>query len=75
MTVKGSPLLTRPPTITTTFPVVAPAGTATPMLVADHVDGVADVPLNVTMLASRVAPKLDPEIVTTGADVCRREGC
>ena len=59
VTVKGSPLLTRPPTITTTFPVVAPAGTATPMLVADHVDGVADVPLNVTMLASRVAPKLD----------------
>ena len=63
VTVKSSPLLTRPPTITTTLPVVAPVGTDTTMLVADHVDGVADVPLNVTMLASWAAPKLDPEIV------------
>ena len=62
--VNVKPLLARPPTVTTTFPVVAPAGTGTTMLVADHVVGVALVPLNVTVLVPFVAPKLVPAIVT-----------
>jgi hypothetical protein len=49
-TVKDAPLLGTPPTVTTTLPVVAPAGTGTVMLVADHAVGDADVPLNVTVL-------------------------
>ena len=34
VTVKLTPLLATPPTVTTTFPVVAPLGTVVPMLVA-----------------------------------------
>ena len=63
-TVYVSALLARPPTVTTTLPVVAPVGTGTAMLVADQVVGVAAVPLNVTVLVPRVAPKLVPVIVT-----------
>jgi hypothetical protein len=59
-----SALLARPPTVTTTLPVVAPVGTDTAMLVADQLVGVAAVPLNVTVLVPRVAPKLVPAIVT-----------
>jgi len=58
-------LLARPPTVTTTLPVVAPVGTGTTMLVADQVVGVEVVPLNVTVLVPFVAPKFAPEIVTT----------
>src|SRR3984893_15519270 len=47
-TVNDTPLLATPLTVTTTLPVVAPAGTGTTMLVADHDVGVAVVPLNVT---------------------------
>ena len=54
--------------MTTTLPVVAPAGTGTTMLVADQVVGVAVVPLNVTVLVPFVAPKLVPVIVTDVAD-------
>jgi hypothetical protein len=43
-------LLATPPTVTTTLPVVAPAGTGTTMLLADQVVGVAAVPLKVTVL-------------------------
>ena len=50
--------------MTTTFPVVAPAGTGTTMLVADHVVGVADGAVEVTVLVPLVAPKLVPVIVT-----------
>src|SRR5258705_372070 len=64
VTVNETPLLARPPTVTTTFPVVAPAGTGTTMLVADHVVGVAAVPLKVSVLVPLVAPKLVPVIVT-----------
>jgi translation elongation factor EF-G len=64
VTVYGSALLARPPTVTTTLPVVAPVGTGTAMLVADQLVGVAAVPLNVTVLVPRVAPKLVPAIVT-----------
>ena len=64
VTVNTTALLARPPTVTTTLPVVAPAGTGTTILVADHVVGVAVVPLNLTVLAPLVAPKLVPVIVT-----------
>src|SRR6185369_12883238 len=65
VTVYGSALLARPLTVTTTLPVVAPAGTGTTMLVDDHEVGVAVVPLNVTVLAPCEAPKFVPAIVTT----------
>src|SRR5262249_58392988 len=58
------PLLARPPTVTTTLPVVAARGTGTTMLVADHVVGVATAPLKVTVLVPFVAPKPVPVIVT-----------
>jgi len=50
VTVKLTPLLATPPTVTTTFPVVAPAGTGVTMLVALQLVGVAAVPLNLTVL-------------------------
>jgi hypothetical protein len=65
VTVNVRPLLATPPTVTTTFPVVAPDGTGTTMLVADQLVGVADVPLNITLLVPFVEPKFDPAIVTT----------
>src|SRR5258705_11364579 len=49
-TVKLTPLLAWPETVTTTFPVVAAAGTVTRMLVALQLVTVAAVPLNVTVL-------------------------
>ena len=49
-TVKVTPLLSAPPTLTTTLPVVAPVGTGTTMLVADQLVGVAVVVLNFTAL-------------------------
>src|SRR3989442_15980242 len=58
------PLLATPPTVATTLPVVAPAGTGATMLVAAHVVGVAVVPLKVTVLVPLVAPKFVPVIVT-----------
>jgi hypothetical protein len=64
VTVKLTPLLAVPPTVTTTFPVVPPAGTGTTMLVALQVVGVAATPLNVTVLVPCVVPKLVPVIVT-----------
>jgi len=54
------PLLTSPPTVTVTLPVAAPEGTGAVMLVALHAVGVADVPLNDTVLAPWLAPKLTP---------------
>jgi hypothetical protein len=64
VTVKMTPLLARPPTVTTTLPVVAPIGTGTLMLVALQLVGVASVPLKVTVLEPFVAPKFVPAIVT-----------
>jgi hypothetical protein len=62
-TVKLTPLLARPPTVTTTLPVVAPVGTTAVILVTFHdVIVVAAVPLKVTV--PWVAPKLDPEMTT-----------
>src|SRR5713226_3516958 len=63
-TVKVTPLLADPPTVTTTAPVVAPAGTGATMLVALQLVGVAAVPLNVTVLVPWVAPNVVPLIVT-----------
>ena len=60
-TVKVIPLLATPPTFTTTFPVVAPAGTDVAMLVEVQLVVVAAVPLNVTVPED---PKLVPVIVT-----------
>ena len=62
--VKLKPLLGCPPTVTTTFPVLAPVGTGATTLVALQIVGVAIVPLNVTVLVPWVAPKFVPAIVT-----------
>jgi hypothetical protein len=65
VTVNAIPLLATPPTVTTTFPVVAPVGTRITMVVAFQLVAVpADVPLNVTVLVPCVAPKFVPVIVT-----------
>ena len=64
VTVKLTPLLDAPPTVTTTLPVVAPLGTGTTMLVALQFVGDAVVPLNVTVLVPCVEPKLVPVMVT-----------
>ena len=59
-----TPLLARPPTVTTTGPVDAPSGTSTVTAVAVQVVGTATMPLIVTVLVPCVAPKLVPTIVT-----------
>jgi hypothetical protein len=63
-TVKLTPTLDEPPTVTTTFPVVAPDGTGTPILNALQLVGVVTVPLNDTVLEPWVDPKFVPLIVT-----------
>lgn len=65
VTVNGTALLNAVLTPTITFPVDAPAGTGTTMLVAPQLVGVAVVPLKVTALVPCVAPKFVPVIVTT----------
>jgi hypothetical protein len=67
VTVNVTPLLAKPPTVTTTLPVVAPAGTGAVMLVALQLVGVAAVPLKVTVLVPCVAPKFVPVMVTGAA--------
>jgi len=49
-TVKLTPLLITPETVTTTFPVVAAVGTGTVIELAPQAVGVAAVPLKVTVL-------------------------
>jgi hypothetical protein len=63
-TVKDTPLVSTPLACTTTFPVVAPLGTGTAMLVALQLVGVAVVPLNLIVLLPCVAPKSVPVTVT-----------
>src|SRR5438128_864201 len=63
-TVKLTPLLALPPTVTTTVPLVAPLGTGTAILVLLQLVGVAVVPLNLTVLLPCVPPKFDPLMVT-----------
>jgi len=62
-TVKLTPLLLTPPTVTTTLPVVAPLGTGATIDVTLQLVGVAVVPLNLTVLVPCVAPKPLPLIV------------
>jgi hypothetical protein len=64
VTVKLTPALATPPTVTMTGPVVAAAGTGTVMFVVFQVPGIAAAPLNVTVLPVEVAPKFDPAILT-----------
>jgi hypothetical protein len=64
VTVKVTPLLAWPLTVTTTGPVVAVAGTGTAILVALQLVGVAVVPLKVTVLVPWVAPNVVPAMVT-----------
>ena len=64
-TVKLTPLLALPPTVTTTSPVVAPVGTVATIVVALQLPiAVAVVPLKATALVPCVAPKAVPLIVT-----------
>jgi len=63
-TVKFDPLLSTPSANTTTFPVVAPLGTVTAMLVALQLVAVAVVPLKLTVPDPCVAPKFVPVTVT-----------
>jgi hypothetical protein len=63
-TVKLTPLLAWLETVTTTFPVVAPLGTGTTILVALQLVGVPAVPLNLTVLVPWVDPNVVPVIVT-----------
>src|SRR5712691_2174897 len=63
-TAKHMPLLVRPLTLTTTFPLVAPVGTGTIRAVSLQLLGGATVPLKVVELLPCVAPKLEPLIVT-----------
>ena len=63
-TVKLIPLLASPFTVTTTFPVVAPAGTGTLIDLWSHLVGVPGVPLKVTVLLPWDQPKFFPLIVT-----------
>jgi len=65
VTVKGTALLVTPPTMTVTFPVMAPAGTGTTIVVWLQLVGVvAPVPGNATALDPCVEPKLVPVMVT-----------
>jgi hypothetical protein len=63
-TVKLTPLLFTPLANTTTFPVVAPDGTVTPMLVALQLVTLAAVPLKLTVPDPCDDPKFVPVIVT-----------
>ena len=75
-TVKLTPLLDTPFAVTTTFPVIAPAGTAATILVLLQLEGVAEAPLNATALEPCVEPKSVPVMVTTvptGPEVGERE--
>src|SRR5580700_3186628 len=64
ITVNVMALLASPPTVTTTLPVAALAGTGATRLVALQLVGVAAKPLNVTVLVPCVPPKFVPAIVT-----------
>ena len=63
-TVKAAPLLALPPTVTTTLPVVAPAGTGALMEVALQLVAVVGTPLKVTVLVPWLVPKFVPVTVT-----------
>src|SRR5438552_18148636 len=62
-TVKFTPLLATPPTVTMTLPVDAPPGTRATLLVALRLVGAAVVPVNGTVLDSCPDPQLIPRTV------------
>lgn len=64
LTVKATPLLARPFLVTTTLPVVAPAGTVATMPVLFQLVAVAVIPLKAIVLVPCVAPKFVPVTVT-----------
>src|SRR5438309_11621524 len=64
MTVKLMPLLETPFAFTTTFPVVAPLGTCTTMLVALQLVGGPSESLNDKVLAPCISPKVFAVLVT-----------
>ena len=64
VTVNATPLLTWPPTVTSTRPVVAPAGTVAVIEVSLQAVVAAAVPLKVTVEVPFAAPKLRPVMVT-----------
>src|SRR3989338_1562166 len=64
VTVKVSPVLDMPPTVTTTGPVLAPVGTGTIISMSLQLVGVASIPLKVAVLVPWVEPKFSPLIVT-----------
>src|ERR1051326_330081 len=63
-TVKTTALLARPPTLTTTLPVVAALGTGTAILVVVQLVGVPAAPLKATVLEPCGDPNPVPPIVT-----------
>jgi len=63
-TVNDTPALATPLTVTTTLPVVAPAGTGATIAVALQLVGLALVALKATVLVPWVEPKLVPVMVT-----------
>jgi len=64
-TVKLTPLLDTPATVTSRFPVVAPGGTGAVIEAALQLIGVTAVPLNVTTPAPWLEPKPVPAITTS----------
>jgi len=60
VTVKPTPLLCTPLTLTTTLPVVAPLGTVAVMLVALQLVTEAAIPLNISVLVPWVARSWRP---------------
>ena len=64
VTVNVTPLLTCPPTVTATGPVVAPVGTGAVMEVSLHAVGVDAIPLKAIVLLPWVARKPDPAMTT-----------
>jgi hypothetical protein len=63
-TVKLSLLLANPPVVTMTLPEEAAVGTGVSIWVSLQLVGVANVPLNVTVLVPWASPKFAPAIVT-----------
>ena len=64
VTLKFTPALASLPTVTTTAPVLAPAGTGTTIEVSLQLTGDASVPAKLTRLVPRFSPKFEPVIVT-----------
>jgi hypothetical protein len=74
VTVNVGPLLAIPLTVTTTGPLVAPLGTGAAIELVLQLVGVAELPLNVTLLVLCVGPKLLP-LIAILAPTFPLEGC